>query len=149
MKYSIKNNWAQAIFIFFVIGVLSFGILGILSMNHDLSTAGISPVINAQDSGCGDSHPANLCIEYHLGIMRNFSQITKEGLSIQFLVSFLGLLAVFAAFGLIQNSEKIYSRLRLYFKLSPERSIQAFFIQLGYWLVLFEKRDPFYAFVSA
>jgi hypothetical protein len=148
MKYLGNHNLTKTILSFLAIGVMSFGVLSIITMNHEMVMVSTSPSVS-QNSNCSDSHDAQSCLDYHLGIMHNLSTATHGSLGLQLipllLFSFIGLLAL-ALFKLLEYG---YVCQRIRFRQLYEKTITAFARQLGYWLTLFEKRDPPYAFVLA
>jgi hypothetical protein len=150
MKYLGNNNLARTILSLLAVGIMSFGVLSIVTMNHEMGMTGASPLIS-QSNNCSDSHEAESCISFHLGIMQNLSSATGSNLSPQLmsllflLVSFIGFL-VFALFKILGY---YYIRHRIRLRQLYEKTITAFARQLGYWLTLFEKRDPSYVFVMA
>jgi Tfp pilus assembly protein PilV len=148
MKYLGDNTLARTALSLLAVGIMSFGVLSIITMNHEMNMTSTGSMVS-QSSNCSDSHDAQSCLDYHLGIMHNLSTATHGNLDLQLisllLFSFVGLLAL-ALFKLLEYG---YTRQRIRLRQLYEKTITAFALQLGNWLTLFEKRDPSYAFVLA
>jgi len=148
MKYLGNNNLARTALSLLAVGIMSFGVLSIITMNHEMAETGSCQAIS-QNCNCATPQDSGTCLSYHLGIMHNLSAATHGSLGLKLvsllLFSFIGLLAL-ALFKFLEYS---YIRHRIRLKSLYEKTIMAFALQLGNWLTLFEKRDPSYAFVLA
>ena len=150
MNYLGNNKLMRIMLSFLAIGIISFGVISIVVMNHEMDMAVSGLAISPNDS-CTDSHDAQPCVSYHLGIMHNLSEAVygngSLGLGLVFLTlfTFVGFLAL----TLFKISGYWFVRHRFRLRYLYEKTITAFARQLGYWLTLFEKRDPSFAFSMA
>jgi len=148
MKYLGDNNLARTALSLLAVGIMSFGVLSIVTMSHEMAMVSTGTSVS-QSNNCSDSHGAQSCFDYHLGIMHNLSTATYGSLDVRLisllLFSFIGLLAL-ALFKLLEYG---YTLKRIRFRQLYEKTVMAFTLQLGYWLTLFEKRDPSYVYVLA
>jgi len=148
MKYLGNNKLARTALSLLAVGIMSFGVLSIITMNHEMVMVSAGSSVS-QSSNCSDSHDTQSCLDYHLGIMHNLSTATHGSLDLQLisllLFSFIGLLAL-VLFKLLEYG---YTLKRIRFRQLYEKTITAFARQLGHWLTLFEKRDPSCAFILA
>lgn len=148
MKYLGNNTLARTALSLLAVGIMSFGVLSIITMNHEMVMVSTGSGVS-QSSNCSDSHDAQSCLNYHLGIMHNLSTATHGNLDPQLisllLFSFIGLLAL----DLFKLLEYGYIRQRIRFRQLYEKTVTTFALQLGHWLTLFEKRDPSCVFIMA
>ena len=146
MHYSILNNFKRAMIVLLIVGAFGFYTASILSMHHEDGMMVNCPIGMTQGTAEQDS---TACLSYHLGLMHNLSETSSQNLSTQFLALFLVVLVGFSVLSLKSFIESFYSRLRVRYRRLFEKSSQVFFVQLGFWLTLFEKRDPSFAFAQA
>ena len=126
---------------FLVLGLFGFYFVSIVSMDHsgmDVSNIDCTYMTNQAMNSTAN----NICLGYHLGLLDQLGVSVSNHFSVRFLL--VALLFVLSA--IIQNLTNLlavfYNRLRIYRNLLYEKIILAFFAQLGFWLTLFEKRDP-------
>jgi len=148
MKYLGNNNFARFVLSLLAVGIMSFGVLSIVTMNHQMAEMGSCQAIS-QNCNCATPQDSGTCVSYHLGIMHNLSAATHGSLGLQLisllLFSFVGLLVL----SLFKSLEYFYIRHRIRLRYLYEETVTVFARELGYWLTLLEKRDPSYAFVLA
>lgn len=137
------DNLKKAILIFLIMGAFGFYTASILTMRHEDGNMVNCSSETAQATQTQD--PAS-CLSYHLGLIHNLSEIPSLRLDFQILVLSLAAVVLFAIFSLVSLIENFYSRLKLRCRWLFQKALQIFFVQLGFWLTLFEKRDPSFAF---
>ena len=141
----ILNHLKKSAVIFLIAGAFGFYTASILTMHHEDGMMVNCPIGMTQ--GTGTQNP-DACLSYHLGLMHNLSEISPQNLSIRFIALLLVVLIGFSILAFVDSIESFYSRLRVRFRRLFEKSLEVFFVQLGFWLVLFEKRDPEFAFTQ-
>lgn len=148
MKNLANNYLSKKLIAFLTIGIIFFGVLSITTMQHEtgMTMDSSSPAIS-QTSDCSDSHTAQTCVDFHLGIMQNLSSASFGSLGLKLIltliISFVGLFLL----SLFKTSTYSYHLSRIRLRQLYEKTVFAFTRQLGHWLSLFEKRDPAYAFI--
>lgn len=140
------NKFQTIMLIFFAAGVFGFYTASILTMQHEENNMVNCPV--GVSHGMETQNP-DFCVTYHLGLMHNLSESSPLRINFQILALLLASLILFVAISLVSLLENFYSRLKVRCRWLFEKTLEIFFAQLGFWLILFEKRDPSYASVLA
>lgn len=136
----------QALMVFLAIGVFSFFTASIISMprmNMAMDSCVVMFSSNTQSSN------SSTCLSYHLNIFHSTTEVSVQSFSSLALLLAVSFLASFGLLALTELLEGYYSRMRIRYKHLYQKTILVFFEQLGFWLSLFEKRDPSQAFVTA
>lgn len=134
------------IILLLAVGVLSFGAISAINMNHDGDMGhNTCPVASALNCGL-KTNQLNLCVDYHLGMIKTLSTAAPwdgaGGILNLLLIGFMSLLFYI----LLPRVGLLYSKLKARIKHLSENVVPIFYIQLGYWIGLIEKREPAYSF---
>ncbi len=148
--YALKNNIKVAIVAALSFAFLSVGIFSMGLMRHeDSMMSGFSSVLSCNSTDCGMPVNDFSCLDHCISAVQNFTQIIPTNFGVKqssFLVLALLLCLLSPLLNKLLVDHKLSkSRLRQLY----EKSIIAFSKQLGFWLTLFEKRDPASAFAMA
>ena len=144
------SNGVYAITAVFAAAILSVGVISVSAMNHEGSLMSSNCPVTMDSNGCAEQ-PAdnNLCINYHLGLLQNFSNALPKDFGFKTFGIILAAVLVFAVFGLLAWLPKFFLLLKIRLRRLLEETIGVFYKQLGFWLDIIQKRDPAYAFASA
>lgn len=134
------NTGKKVIVIFVALGLFGFYTASILSMDHNTQSAMDSCTMLM--SGGMNRQNADACVSYHIGLFHNLSEITSRTPGMSLLVLLLAVLKVALCGTLWQLLAVFANRLWTRYRLFLPHLKEIFFIQLGFWLTLFEKRDP-------
>ncbi|MEK7161958.1 MAG: hypothetical protein AAB729_04705 [Patescibacteria group bacterium] len=143
-----NNSIKNAIVICLAIAVVGITILSVGFKRHksNMEEAQISLSCNSIDC----SMPVNdlSCLDHCISAAQNSIQTSIVNPGIMSLLFTVGLfLGLFFSLVLKLPNYQRFSKSRL--RQLYDESIIAFFHQLGFWLTLFEKRDPSYSFAFA
>lgn len=139
MKYLGNNNLKRIALSLLAVGIMSFGVLGIITMNHEMDGMGMA-------GNCSDFYDATACINYHLDIMQTLSAASQSSLGLRSISLFLFFFIALWAVALFKILEYCHTRHRILLRQLYEKIVTIFALQLGHWLTLFEKRDLSCAF---
>ncbi len=146
MNYLGNNPITRTVLAALTLGVLSVGIISLATMNHDTMMTSQNCPISVNGGDCSQPKESNVCIDYHLGIIQNLSNIIPQSFGVQLLGLMLVALLTLAVFGSLDSVYRFYCRLKIRFKQLLEETLEVFQNQLGFWLTIVQKRDPSYAF---
>lgn len=145
-----NNSIKNAIVICLTIVVFGITVLSVRFMGHEsyMEESQISLSCNSVDCGM----PVNdlSCLNHCISAVQNFIQtclIINPGIRSSLLLTMVLFLGLF--FALVSNlsNDPKFSKSRL--RQLYDESVTAFFHQIGFWLTLFQKRDPSYSFTLA
>jgi hypothetical protein len=146
----LKRNVQSAVIVFLAIALLSVGLFSIGMMHHDGSMMEeFHASISCKSTDCGAPTDGVSCLDHCINAAQNLTQTIPVNLGIKLsLLLALGLFLGFL-FSLILDlsNDHRFSKSRL--QQLYDESKAAFFHQIGFWLTLFEKRDPSYSFALA
>lgn len=148
MNYLGNNSLARVVLCLLAVGIMSFGVLSIFTMDHEMAVAGMGPII-AQNNTCPNPYGSQGCVSYHLGIMQNLSAATHGSLGLKLAQLIMGSFTGLLALALVKILAYSYTRQRIRLRQLYEKTVLAFALQLGNWLTIFEKRDTSCAFALA
>ena len=140
----------KSVVLFLAVALMAFYSASILTMHN---ADGMDRMQMA--SGCGfvggdfRSSPGNACLDYHFGLLHSLSESVFGSLGTLMIICAVLLVAGFSLFNLGLFLKVYYSRLRVRYRRLYEKTVFAFYAQLGRWLTLFEKRHPANAFAKA
>ncbi len=149
MKYLGNNIIIRSIFAALALGILAVGIISLATMSHSGMMNSVSCPVASSSQDCSQPNTANTCVDYHLGIIQNLTNVTPCNAGVELFGFLLASLLIFTVFGILNFPSSLYSRIKIQLRQFLEKTIFAFQRQLGFWLAIIEKRDPVYAFVLA
>lgn len=150
MKYlankTIYGIFAGLALIFFMVGTLCMSTIA-----YEGTALGSCPVPMAgmDAKNCTNSQDAGICFDYHLGIIKNFSNVVPRNVETGLLGLILPVMFAFAAFNIVNKGYSYYHRFRSRVRRLLEETMGVFQAQLGFWLTIVQKKDPSYAFALA
>jgi len=134
-----------ALIIFLSIIVFSIGIFGASLVHRQkfMEDHNTASVCHTQDckSPVGDPICASNCLSAFESSLQTLPTNIFKLISTIFIFSLLSVVALYFAKGVS------FQYCKSFFRKRREKSILSFFVQLGNWLALFEKRDPATVFV--
>lgn len=150
MTSYLKNIAKIAAVPYLAAAVLSVGIFTAgLMHNEDSMGQEFNIMASCDSAACGMPADDFSCLDHCISAMQNFTQAIPANSALRpLLLLGFGLLAGFLfpfSRRLLIDRKLSKSRLRQLY----EKAVLAFARQLGFWLVVFEKRDPSRVFVSA
>ena len=144
-----NNSIKNAVVICLTIAVFGITVLGVGFMHHESYMEEAQTSLSCNSVGC--TMPVNdlSCLDHCISAAQNFIQtcLVNPGIRLALLLTvalFLGLFFSLAS-NLLNTQRFSKSRLRQLY----DESVIAFFHQIGFWLTLFQKRDPSYSFTLA
>lgn len=156
MKIARFNSLRITTLLFLIVALFGLYPTSVLTMDHDLTpTKAISSEMRHDTPKTGhDAHSAPIqdtqnCINFHLGLMDDFSQSLPLNSSVLLIVALLASLLTGLSF-LISQILFLYSDLlRQRLRRLRKKSLEAYIAQLGFWLNLIQKKSPAFAFAKA
>jgi hypothetical protein len=145
MRSDLTEKFKKFAIIFLMLAAFGFYTTSILTMQSGDKMVDTCAVVSTQGS---QSQSPDACVSYHLGLLHNLSEAPFSGLIAQLLVLSLFVLTFFTLFSLFIHLKLYFSRLQNRYKELTEKTLAVFYTQLGFWLVLFQKRDPAYAYMT-
>lgn len=131
---------------FLALAVLSIGVLSVSLIHYQDCMEGTCATSVCQSSDCaapsGDLACINHCVSAVLSSAQSFPANSAASLYLLLLTAVLCSALFVLNFNEPNNHRLSKSRLRQFYELSKT----SFFLQLGFWICLIEKRDPAYVF---
>lgn len=149
INFLLNRNIKSTVVVYLAVAVLGISVFGLGLVHHESFMEESHTLLTCKSIDCGVPVNDISCLDHCISAVQNFIQTAPivPGVKLSVLLAlalFLGLF--FALAPNLLNAQK-FSKIRL--RQLYEESVTAFFDQLGFWLTLFEKRDPSYAFVPA
>lgn len=150
MKNFATSNFTKIIIAMVALVMIGASVFSMAAMNHGPNNASACIIKTTEHAGCANPIQAEACIDFHFSMLEKFSHgfANNVGLKFFFALTVIGFL-LFAVHSLLKllryKSDILKVRLRYLYN----DTISVFWDNLGYWLTIFEKRDPSYAFTIA
>lgn len=146
MQISRWKNFKYLAVSFMLVALAGFYSASVLTMHHESMPIDHCVTLVAPS---GHQESSSACLSYHLGLMHNLSQVSSQVSVVQLLALSFVMLVFASAASLRSLLENFYSRLKNYLRNFAETFSRIFYLQLGFWIILLEKRDPSFALAKA
>lgn len=149
MEKLINNNITKAFVVVVALVIMSAGFCSMSAMKHEMDNGNCMTAMT-NDQGCSTTQQTEACVNFHFGLLEKFSHSFADNLGFKFLFSILTLGVLFyVAKGLLATLQRHADIPRVRLRQLFEDTVTVFQDSLGYWLSIFEKRDPSYAVALA
>lgn len=143
------KNLRTPIVAFLAFAVFSIGVLSVGLMHRDVCMEGICSDSACQSADCSQPQGDLACLSHCVSAVLSSVQSAPAnmGINLYLLLSavIFGLILFVINFNGLKNNKLSKFRLRQFY----EQSKTAFYLQLGFWLSLIERKDYSYALILA
>lgn len=150
MKQIIIHNLTKILVTIVALVLASASVFSMATMNHGPDNAGTCMIGMTEHAGCTSPMQTGACIEFHFSLLEKFSHGVASNVGFKFFstLTAVGFL-LFASNSLLKLFQYKANLLKVRLRHLQDDTISVFRDNFGYWLTIFEKRDPSFAFAMA
>jgi hypothetical protein len=150
MRKLINSNITKVFVVVVALIIMSASFCSMSTMKHEMDNSSNCMTDMTSSQGCASIQQTESCVNFHFGLLEKFSHSFADNLGFKFLFSIVTLgVLLYSAKSLLETLRRHADIPRVRLRQLSEDIITVFQDSLGYWLSIFEKRDPSYSFALA